>query len=865
MNLPDFYYQHLDNVADSANSSTESSDSAIPAAADSTITTNSEGTLLSENTEPIADTTIPSVTSSSSVGNFSMPSCTWTTESQLSKPIIFVSGVIATTNPPGTNIILETIDDPPLARSLHNAEMDHFAYYRGDYSFDFQLNTNDFVCGLAIMFYVPPGYSRGILASNILLFPHLLVPLNCSKRFTLTIPFSTIAHYVPTFSQGRYTIPSLGYIGVQILSQMRTGSGASNSIPYTMWRSIKNYNGQIPVPSKAIFKKTNYGISNPCFLVPAHYSEETPHAQMERAVESLINNVTGLNSAGMGKAAVSLGKMALMDKPSDPRPTTRMYMRTPLRSNAEGGDTSIRLALEPASHSPAQSSSTTWDARDMSLHSLKKYKTFLPDTNMAGAIQIQWRTSFPTATLLFRCAVHPLMGTRVLTTAAADRHVCQPSMLGFISTPFCYWRGSIDFTLRAVRSKYHTGKLLVLFVPLGTVVSNTDLTTIGSTYPCYAIDIGQVEETSFSCPYMSPTPFLRVPTLDQMTDNFTSSNLSADVTQMELVILILNALNNPTNVTSTIDILLTHSGGDDFELAGPRNVPKFVFPFVVPTYSTETPHAQVGKLDASTRTMSHSIDSTTVLCTYDVLKGIGRKMYGEDCMDLRVLLKRYSKFISLFKDTSGLSFPVTPLPNFTTHLVNVDLEVETTLLGWFSSIFCFWHGSMRYMIYMGRKEAAQKSNVLVAHSPSTFSDAETVASDVRQYDIRFTDNNTAYPSERYAGLLGADIVSSSSDAIVVEIPYRSIYTCLMSQAHEDVAGVQQRYFSPWNSNGICTIISDEGVVGSKTVTPITQNFTVSQSIGDDFTMGVVLPPPSFIFQATTSLPFSSVLATPAPT
>nr|ULF99939.1 MAG: polyprotein [Marnaviridae sp.] len=69
----------------------------------------------------------------------------------------------------------------------------------------------------------------------------------------------------------------------------------------------------------------------------------------------------------------------------------------------------------------------------------------------------------PLSTLTWYGAVHPLMVTR--GPVADSKAFFQPTSMGFAAHPFAYWHGSIEFKFEIVASRFHRGKIAVMFDP----------------------------------------------------------------------------------------------------------------------------------------------------------------------------------------------------------------------------------------------------------------------------------------------------------------------------------------------------------------------------------------------------------------
>lgn len=137
-----------------------------------------------------------------------------------------------------------------------------------------------------------------------------------------------------------------------------------------------------------------------------------------------------------------------------------------------------------------------------------------------------------------------------------------PTHLYYGSAIFQYWRGSIDITLKIVKTKFHSGRLRIYFQP-GTSWPNPDDPNRHSFNYSQVIDIRSQTDVVFRVPYVSTHPWL---TVGGMVTASTANQFSTTgVVRVE----VLNELVANSSVGADVDILVEVSAGPDFELASP--------------------------------------------------------------------------------------------------------------------------------------------------------------------------------------------------------------------------------------------------------------------------------------------------------
>lgn len=177
-----------------------------------------------------------------------------------------------------------------------------------------------------------------------------------------------------------------------------------------------------------------------------------------------------------------------------------------------------------------------------------------------------WNTTDAPNTVLFTTSVTPQMFTRSTTEIAH-------SPMSYVANHFQYWRGSIKYTFKVVRSPYHRGRLQISWdagstnlganPPLGN--ANT-LTTI--------MDLDEDSECSFVVPYMQRELFTKTYAISDTGTQVWSTNATPGGTWDRgngvLSVRVLNRLTAP-EASSSATILVFASACDDIEFAGPRD------------------------------------------------------------------------------------------------------------------------------------------------------------------------------------------------------------------------------------------------------------------------------------------------------
>jgi hypothetical protein len=280
---------------------------------------------------------------------------------------------------------------------------------------------------------------------------------------------------------------------------------------------------------------------------------------------SIYNFITGNYGRVFGslRSAVSAGENAFknFDKPTHPLNTVSKGIVPigPL-SHHFGVDPSIRLGVDPmAAHAlPPEVLGTVEDEMD-----IKK----IACTKMLGAIRT-WTTSNAASSLLADLAVGPFMSNvESLTVGTTTKYRKYNTFLSYISSMFCFWRGSIQVRIDFVATKFHTGRLLACFVPNSPATPPSF--DVASSAPYIVLDLHEAHSFEFTIPYVSSTPWKQFHDGIE-TNPYLGPTLDEHVLG-HLYIFIQNPLAVGMNVANSIDYNIYVGAGPDIQFAVPRN------------------------------------------------------------------------------------------------------------------------------------------------------------------------------------------------------------------------------------------------------------------------------------------------------
>lgn len=132
--------------------------------------------------------------------------------------------------------------------------------------------------------------------------------------------------------------------------------------------------------------------------------------------------------------------------------------------------------------------------------------------------------------------------------------------LAYYSHPYRMWRGTIDVRLDFIASRYHRGRVRVIYSPYkldtATVPADVSLTSYN-----FVVDISCSTTVEFSVPWMSADPYLPAGLVFLDTDPVNTNSNGF------ISIQVVNQLQAPSATGADVMVLAWYKAGKDFELA----------------------------------------------------------------------------------------------------------------------------------------------------------------------------------------------------------------------------------------------------------------------------------------------------------
>ncbi len=145
--------------------------------------------------------------------------------------------------------------------------------------------------------------------------------------------------------------------------------------------------------------------------------------------------------------------------------------------------------------------------------------------------------------------------------------------LTYASSNFRFWRGSLVYRFKFIKSKFHKGRVLISYDPNGDISANPDTETVTFSR---VVDLESEDEVEFVVPYKATAPLAQVVPIETFpTTSSTAASPGYTYDSVyyngSITMRVQTQLSAPIT-TSTIGILIYVKAGDDFVFAGPQQI-----------------------------------------------------------------------------------------------------------------------------------------------------------------------------------------------------------------------------------------------------------------------------------------------------
>lgn len=720
----------------------------------------------------------------------------------LAKPYNFYSGSLSTTDTATTFPSYQLLNQ--MLTQMYLNKLDGFLGFRATTVIKFMVNANKFQQGRYLLCWLPScGASPSVNSATsyynmhrytivqLTQLPHVELDLSCDTQVELEIPFVSTEPMYPIHSAGTYA-GSLGWTFIAPYAALVSPTGTTTA-SCSLWVYFKDVEVFGPTVPQSQYR-TSLQESETRGVVEKPISG--PLRQIAEASSRLIGIPLISEVAAMSAWAFNLASGVASafgySKPINTEHYSRIvrYM-LPSLTHVDGIDNSVSLSLSSTNCVEPLPGFAGTDNDELSILSFIKHPSYFYAS--------VWSDTQTSGTTLGSFSVTP--NTFVNTT---DSGVVLTSFtpLGYVAQLFNLWRGSISYRFKFVKTSFHSGRLLVAFIPIDQRYSNPTISMQLTEYTHrLIIDLREGNEFTITVPFMHVKPYCA-----------TQNNISIG----DIYVYILDPLTRPSSVSSSVSMLVETWGGDDFEFAMP----------ITPPSKPVVPTAPQSSYRPECSLINEIIGGSSVIPS-DLY---ARSCVGEKIVSLRSLLKKPS-WVYFLSATTPSTLTINPF--MMTNGVNsagtvVQDIVNCDVYSYIASCFAISRGSMRLKLRPVVNTQSTTSGGVTSEVSNTCSVwLSPVIYNTTTY-TQFIDTATV-PTLSTADALSVQDVNLSG-AIEVQCPQYGIFH---SRSNQELV---------WN-NYSSNFFSSHSPLYQVAYAGVASTMSIYRSVGDDFDMGLFLSVP----------------------
>jgi hypothetical protein len=513
-------------------------------------------------------TTIVDDTTVSSSGYSNAPSDNMTEKFQtikdfLAKPINVSNYSWIDTNVSSLVIDFGEIAPIIVGASIWADKIAGFALMRATVVIRVMINANPFQQGRLLLHFLPNAndFTVGNDATYVAMHNANLttktqqpnVEIDCRQTSgILSMPYVAPTHYADLVNN-QY---DWGTYYVSVLSPLTTGA-TPTSVECATWIHLEDVelaapiNPQSGMKASSKFKTRAVSRSEPSTVDTMGVSQGMALVQHAAPLMQVPRLSTFLANAAWATrliaGAISVFGYSKTCTDAASLPVSRQYDR--YAATSDGNDSAFPLGMLHDRSLTQCFSNSIRDVDEMSLKFLTSVDAYIINNTWVGG-------SGPWTPLWnFVIAPYNIFSAGFTTHMSTTADWVTGPPIFYLSQGFAFYRGSIVVTIKFIKTEFHSGRLVFVFLPT-TDPTPTFANAASSSY-CMreVVDIRAGNEVTLTCPYLVPYNYL--------TNQQCIGTLSCFV---------LNSLIGPPTVASNIQMLTYVKGGSDFEFMGPYNL-----------------------------------------------------------------------------------------------------------------------------------------------------------------------------------------------------------------------------------------------------------------------------------------------------
>lgn len=390
------------------------------------------------------------------------------------------------------------------------SKLDYFTYFRANVKIKLVFNATPFMSGKYWMFFAPfdaisnRGARLATLPNNTG-FPGVEIDLASNAPVEIKLPYcAPLSHYnlLDTHS-------NMGELYIVPINDIQSGTSPTvNGATFTIFAWFEDIELAMP---------TSLPVKVPISLRSAE-EELDWKAQVGSSEEQAVTSgppISGVANTVASAASVVGGALPVLGKWLRPvewvsraiggaaeaigwnKPTNLdkncPFVNVPAKgyTNADGIDLSTKLCAMPDNGLTYDGGIFSTDVDEMDIK-------YVASKSCIFRSSIPWSITSAVGTTLHYNAVAP-----GLATGGAQ---LDPTTLGFLTSMFRYWRGTIKYRLAVAKTAFHTGRLRITYHP-GIYGDQSSTGVVNENAYNWILDLSVSSEIEFEIPYIANVPW----------------------------------------------------------------------------------------------------------------------------------------------------------------------------------------------------------------------------------------------------------------------------------------------------------------------------------------------------------------------
>lgn len=626
----------------------------------------------------------------------------------LQRPICLHTAKWSTTDAMGKALYSVKLPAAVIKNKMYLSKLNNLLGLRADFKIRVQVNSQPFQAGRLILSWIPflsEDKDKGLQHRNVYYnavaeknlpcitgSPRTEIDLSTTTEATLDIP------YISPFSY--YNIvagtANIGKFQLVVYSPLKDNV-SSGELDYTVWLSMHNVKAEFPTGMPASGISSVAQVGNEASSMEKSGIVESTANKFSRAL-NVFNDVPLLSSyirpaVWTSDRIADVAKIFGWSKPHSLSDISLVAQNTArYMTNYDGIDMSTNMAFSSSNEIETTPGLFRTDADEMSISHIVRTPGYFA--------KFDWTKTDSPGKSLFSHYINPVFYS--LTLEQSD--IVAPTHLSYMSQHFLLWRGGINFTFKFVKTKFHSGRIRIAFIPACMDKTKLDKIDLDANYST-VVDLRSQTEVVFNVPFVSVVPWLQCHNLDKTGPLLTTTTGVINVS-------VLNELVPVSTVSDTIQVLVEAAGAEDFEFAIP--IEASMAPYIPKTTTKRSlietlTIAQVGAEEVEpiahedlqrigtsvpTEVHNHRIATDYTICANTV---------GEKVTSVRQVIKRFARTFKITPTEKCAALRIFPA-SFSSPVVGTDANIdawseESAALDHFAYLYAFYRGSTRYKIF----------------------------------------------------------------------------------------------------------------------------------------------------------------------